>query len=210
MLPFPCLLLEPAEEVFRIVHANKKYCQLSGKNPAELKGQQYPQLSYKEHLPEQNLQRKRLSLQKAFISGEPNKTECLRFDLHTLQKGEKSIRFWEVENIPVKDEDGKVNLILSRAKDQTLEVQERQKSEEKLDENRKQQDYFIKKNPDGLYSLDRQGNFTSLNEGLAKLAEMPEEELINHSFLPFCAPKDRERTLECFQKAVQGESQVFE
>lgn len=209
-LPFPCLLLKPSSEGFLIIDVNEKYCRLSGKKIEEIKGSIYPQKSEKEHLSNLNLQRRLTSLQQAYKLGKPNKTECLRFDLAGSHNGGSNMRYWNVENIPIKDERGNVVLVLNMATDQTEEILEKQKFEHKLAASLEQQHHFIKKNQDGLYTLDPEGKFTSLNEGLAKMAEMPEEELINQSFVSFCSPGDRERTIACFQKAVQGESQIFE
>src|SRR5690606_21565713 len=73
-----------------------------------------------------------------------------------------------------------------------------------------QQRLLIEDNPDGLYSLDRKGNFTTANEGLAKIAEVPVAELLKISFLPFCHPQDQELILSHFQSALEGNANRFE
>ncbi|NJY62749.1 PAS domain S-box protein [Salinimicrobium sp. CDJ15-81-2] len=208
-LPFPCLLLEPVQDKFYIVEANEQYCRFSGKRKEDLKGRVYPQCSPKEHQAEQNKLRRKLALQEAFESGSNSKIECLRCEF-TASQGENDVQFWSIENIPLKDEQGRVVMILNMAKDETAGILEKQQIDRKIKTVKEQQHHFFQKNSDGLYSLDKKGNFLSLNEGLAKLAGLPQEELINQSFLPFCSPKDRDQTLECFRKAVAGKNQVFE
>ena len=209
-LPFPCLLLEPLGEEFVVRDANKKFCELSGKNLAQLKGQIYPEMILNEDVSRQNLQSRQLSLQKVIKSGAPHKIESLRLDLSPSQKEENNIRFWSVENIPIKDKNGEVIYILNMAVDQTSEILEKEKIIQRLAAKEQQQDHFIGKNQDGIYSLDAQGNFLHLNEGLAKMAEMPREEILNKSFLPFCAPYEKERVLESFHRAISGSNESIE
>lgn len=82
--------------------------------------------------------------------------------------------------------------------------------EEDLLKNLKQYNYFIEKNPDALYSLDMYGNFTSGNEGLAKLLEVTLEEVLKTCFISFCAAEDYEKSYVYFQKALCGETCKFE
>lgn len=79
---------------------------------------------------------------------------------------------------------------------------------EKMEE--RQHDFFINQNPDGLYSLDVNGKFTSGNEGIVAILGLPLPELLKTDFLQFCAPKDKERTAGQFLKTVNGESCKFE
>ena len=209
-LPFPCLLLEPIGEAFIIVNVNREYSRLSGKDPKLLKGQKYPHLSTEESSSARNLKKRIFSVQKAYKSGKPHKLECLRLDLHSAQKRGIQTGFWNVENIPVKNDKGEVIYVLNMAIDQTAEVLEKEKIQQELATREQQQDHFIRKNQDGLYTLDAEGNFLNLNEGLAKMAEMPREEMLNESFLPFCAPHDKDRILESFQKAVAGSNETLE
>lgn len=209
-LPFPCLLLEPVQDNFVVTEANQKYCELSGYGRTQLKGQVYPQMLLKEDLSRQNLQKRKLSLKKAFESGVPHKAECLRLDLSSCPKEEISSRFWRIENIPLKNEAGEVIYVLNMAIDQTSEILEKQEITQRLAAKEQQQVHFISKNQDGLYSLDADGNFLHLNEGLAKMTEMSGVDLLGQSFIPFCAPHDRNLILDRFRSAVAGKNEIFE
>lgn len=205
-LPFPCLLLEPSKEGFVIIDANERYCQLSGKEKHELTEKLYPEIFTNEEPSKESFEKRKKSLKAAFESGTPNRIRSMRLDISSTKKNRQEVSFWNVENIPILDESGKVVQVLNLATDQTAEVNEKQ---EKAMESGKLQ-HFIDKNKDGLYSLDTDGNFTSVNEGLCKLAEVPRDELLTTSFLPFCAPHDQERIVEHFTKALRGEPQIFE
>ena len=209
-LPFPCLLLEPVQDRFLVFDANRKYCELSGKDLAELKGEAYPQVLAKDHVPEEDLHLRSRSLESAYKSGKADKTDFLRFDPEPSQKEDNNFGFWSVENIPIRDEFGKIIFVLNMAVDKTSEVIEKEKIQSELATREQHHDHFIRKNRDGLYTLDAGGNFINLNEGLAKMAEMPREEMLNKSFLPFCAPHDKDRILDTFQKAVAGSNQTIE
>ena len=209
-LPFPCLLLEPIEEKFVVVDANLRICELLGKRKEKLVGRVYPDLLEKGEQCK-NIREKRLfSVQTVLETGHPDKVKFLKTNLSSSQKGETEVGFWSVDNIPIKDESGKVIQVLNLATDQTSDVLKDQEIERDQAVQFDKQQHFIEKNRDGLYSLDREGNFTSLNEGLAQLAEVPQEDLLGSNFLPFCAPHDREITLKHFSRALNGQKEIFE
>ena len=208
--PFPCLILESRNQSFVIKDANARYCKLWKVSKEDVLGKQYPFYPEKKKLKVQNKSEKINSLRKVLRTGKPDRIELLQFDLLPSQKEDHRSRFWSVENIPVKDDAGAVVQILNLAIDQTGRHLEKQEVVRKLDQNYREYENFVQKNKDGLYSLDTEGNFLSLNEGLSKLAELPQEEMMKKNFLPFCAAHDKERTLQHFQKALQGENQSFE
>lgn len=209
-LPFPSLLLEPEEEGFVVVDANARICELLAKSKEELLGKSYPNILEKGEKCKEIRHKRLFSLRTVLRTGKPHKLKFLKTNLTSSQKGENEMGFWCVENIPIKDKSGKVVRVLNVATDQTSNILKTQEIEEDQALQIEKQQHFIDKNRDGLYSLDREGNFTSLNEGLARLAELPQEELINTSFLPFCAPQDREVILHHFSLALNGGKQVFE
>src|SRR5690606_35008244 len=97
--------------------------------------------------------------------------------------------------------------------DKTIEViAERSRLEirEQLNQSEQQYQHFVETNPDGLYSLDLQGNFMSANQGLATMAELPLTELLQMDFLSFCASGDQEEILSFFHHALTGNSVKFE
>lgn len=212
-LPFPCLLLEPRNDHFVVKEVNQRYLELSGKDKVELEGKSYPQPFPGSRETEQNLQERKASLHMATVTGIPDKVHCLRYDLLCSEKKEFQERYWQVENIPLLGVDGKVKQVLNIARDKTAEIleeKEKIKIQGELNNSIEKQRHIIDKNPDGIYSLDTEGNFLNLNEGLAKIAEISAEEMAKMHFLPFCTPDDREFVLSNFYKTLQGENRHFE
>lgn len=65
-------------------------------------------------------------------------------------------------------------------------------------------------NPNPVFSLDLNGNFTSVNKALVNLAECTKEELLNTSFGRFLPPENLEKISAIFHDATEGEIQNFE
>lgn len=212
-LPFPCLLLKPVDGQFLVKDANRSYCDLSGKGKEDLLGQVYPQCpSATKNTSSKNFLERKACLQKAFNTGMQSTLECLREDLHSPATGIEE-RYWQVENIPMKDEEGNLVCLLNIAVDKTAEILEKNNKKEielRLKQSLEKQQHLIEENPDGLYAVDNEGRFVSLNDGLVKLADLPEEELLGMDFLPFCTPHHKEKTVYFFQRALEGERQSFE
>ena len=59
--------------------------------------------------------------------------------------------------------------------------------------------------PDGIFTLDKKGNFLSVNHVMLDLAECPREELLKLSFIPFIAEEDLENAFNYFQQAIKGD-----
>lgn len=212
-LPFPCLLLEPCNDHFLINEVNTRYLQLSGKEKNELKGEKYPQPFPGSRETEKNLKQRMASLKIASTTGKPNKVNCLRYDLLCTERKAFQERYWQVENIPLIGQDGTVKQVLNIARDKTAEIleeKEKTKIQGELNNSIEKQKQIIDKNPDGIYSLDKEGNFLNLNDGLAKIAEISKEKMVNMHFLPFCSDEHRDYILSNFYKAVQGEMCQFE
>lgn len=212
-LPFPCLLLEPREDYFVVKEVNNRYLNLSGKKQVDLVGKTYPQPFPGSQETEHNLQHRRSSLKMAILTGKPNKVDCLRYDLLCSEKQEFQERYWQVENIPLLDEKGKVKQVLNIARDKTTEILEEKEKQKVLGElniSIEKQKHIIDKNPDGIYSLDTEGYFLNLNEGLARIAEMPAEKMVGLNFLHFCDQEYRDPILNYFSEALEGKIKNLE
>ena len=129
VLPLPCLLLEPKDGYFFIRDANESYSEVTGKTKENLIGMIIPDV-FPEN-PEQlgnNWKKIHVSLNKVLLTGKLDRIDNLRYDLLIPDLNEFVERFWQVENIPIKDQtSGNVNYILYIAVDKTLEVLEKRK-----------------------------------------------------------------------------------
>lgn len=205
-LPFSSLVVEPVNERFIIVDANRKYCESFAKKREVVKGEIYPQMDSWEFSSKVEVKQMQTALENAFTSGE----SCSFKKFRTWQKRKSITSYWKIEITPLRDDCGEIIQLLITALDQTCEVLERQEIEQELLLLKEQQELYIHKNPDGLYSLDKEGNFLSLNEGLANLTEKSEKELLKKSFIPFCAPHHLDLILTNFHRALAGENRIFE
>ena len=214
-LPLSALILERCEGKYFIKDLNIAFTNALCKNKGDLIGKIISEIFYEN--PDQhgtNWEQIYPSLEKVYISGEADSIKLLRYDILNEEIGEFVERYWQIENIPIKNKlSGKVQFIQSIIIEKTSEVlgrKMRQDLENKLFEIGEKEKHFVERNTDGLYSLDLEGKFLSVNQGLVDISETPEEKLLNMSFLPFCAPHHKQKIMEFFKKALQGENQDFE
>ncbi|CAM4086515.1 PAS domain-containing sensor histidine kinase [Gillisia hiemivivida] len=211
-MPFPCLLFERREGDFVIKEPNTQFCKITNSNEEELKGklieEVFPQNSFSLGLNELVE-----SFKIAFTSQEPHKIDVLRYDLYDKQNDSYQEKYWEIENIPLLDENFESEYILNVVKDITFEVLESERCDVlqyNLDTKTENHEEFIERITDGLFSLDLEGNFVSLNKGFIDIAEIPESELLKMNFLPFCGQDHREIIVKKFNVAIGGKNQKFE
>lgn len=128
-LTLPCLVLKPIGGQFLIQDANKEYFNGLAKESEKLIGMSIPDVFQEnpEHLGT-SWEGIHNSLNKAVVYGNPDNIEALRYDILNCETDEFEEAYWQIENIPVKDEtSGMVTFILFVARDKTLEVLEKMK-----------------------------------------------------------------------------------
>ena len=86
---------------------------------------------------------------------------------------------------------------------------EENKTDKDLEYNKQIYSNLFYNNPDAVFSFDLEGNFNNANFSSAKLAETSKENLLKMNFLPFVPDSDREKVLQHFQKATEGEIQNY-
>lgn len=136
ILPIPCLLLEPKDGYFFIKDANESFFKVTEKTREELLGKIIPDV-FPEN-PEQlgnDWKEIHNSLNRALISGKPERIDNLRYDMLIPGLNEFEERYWQVENIPVINEiTGIVDYILFIALDKTSEVLEQMRNPDLMEE----------------------------------------------------------------------------
>ncbi|WP_286761795.1 PAS domain S-box protein [Salegentibacter sp. UBA1130] len=211
-LPFPCLLFEKKKNLYVIKEANSLYCKVTDKSEKELIGKTVEEV-FPDNPTFSGLKDILDSFNNAYTSKESHRIDVLRYDLYDNQNITYDLKYWEVENIPVFDEVENTWYILNIVKDITTQIIEKDRGDllqVKLDAKTEKHKKFIERNTDGIYTLDQDGYFVSLNQGLIDITETPEEKLIKMNFLPFCDPEHRDRIVERFNNALKGENQKFE
>lgn len=213
-LTLPCLLLKAGGLDFIIEDANPAFYSLTGTTNENTKAKTILEV-FPEN-PQQGGDSWGIifsTLNKVVSTAKPQILESLRYDLPGITDNDYEEKYWRLENIPVMEEGTQVKYILQIISDITNEVFRKKRAnliQEELDYNLEQARYFINQNPDGLYSLNREGKFLSVNDGLVKMAEFSEDKLLEMTFLPFCTPHHRELVLHHFHKVLNGEQQRFE
>lgn len=213
-IPFACVVLKPRHGAFVVVEANPAYSELTGTSKEEMLHKKWCEIFPPN--PEQEESGIDLLLptfERVMETGKKEDLINFRYDLKNKVTGEFEQRYFSSQNIPVRNHAGEVDVILHTTKDVTAEnkLKQREKEiEEELTINRQQFKNFIHKNTDGLYRLDLEGNFLHVNAGLAKMAELSIDEIVNTNFLPFCAPHHKEHILEKFQTALEGHITSFD
>ena len=212
-LPLPCLLLEPRQGNVIIKNTNQAYLQFALKKREEVAGYELPECLPVSFLKSDFCLNKLL----ACVTEVSQKEEKEIFGPIRLEKENSApnsiVKYLSLELVPLKIEGERDALVLITFRDRTAEIQfKREKAciEEKLGDNLVSRKYFIEQSVDGLFSLDLEGKFINVNDGLANMANVPVEELQNMSFIPFCATYDRERVLDHFFKATKGEKQELQ
>jgi PAS domain-containing protein len=125
-LTLPCLVLEPIGGQFLIRDANKEYAKGLAKKSEKLIGMNIPEAfpENPEHLGT-SWEAIHNSLNKVLVNGEPDNIEALRYDILNGDTDEFEEAYWQIENIPIKDEiSGMLTYILFIARDKTSEVLE--------------------------------------------------------------------------------------
>ncbi|HET8753649.1 MAG TPA: PAS domain S-box protein, partial [Salinimicrobium sp.] len=200
-MPSPCFVLKPEGNIFSIVDVNNTLLEKYNFQKESLIGKEiweaFPPVYYSGSRERSLLQK---SFEKILMTKAVDKIGLLRYDL--IVDGKRQEKYWNSENIPILDEQGNVALIIHCVREITDQVKAAKKQRE--------YQYYVEENSDGIYSLDRNGNFTTANEGLAKMAELPLKEVLQGDFLRFCAPQDKEKILKYFKKTLEGESCRFE
>lgn len=211
-LPFPCLLFEKKKDVFVIKEANTFYCEVTHINGEELSGKVIEEV-FPENPISLGLKEIQESFKIAYKSQESHKIDVLRYDLYDQQNGQYELKYWEIENIFIFDEIKNTGYILNVVKDITGKILERDRCnilQGELEAKTDKHEQFVERITDGLYSLDKQGNFVSLNKGLVDITETPENQLLKMNFLPFCVPDHREKVVKKFNEAIGGKNQKFQ
>jgi len=210
--PFPCVLFEKKNNHFIIKEANSSYCTLTYRTAANIKGKIIDDV-FPENPSSPGLSEVHECLRKSYSEKKAQIIKKLRYDVYDTERGEFILKYWETEYMPIYDDIGKKTYILNIVKDITEKVLEQDRSkmlQDKLDNIHVTHDHLREKITDGLFSLDREGNFVSLNKGLIDIVETPEEEVLKMNFLPFCGKEHREEIVRRFNAAIEGENQKFE
>lgn len=90
------------------------------------------------------------------------------------------------------------------------DITEEKLSKRKLEQSEQHFKSLFERNPDAVYSFDKEGNFIEANKALEELSGYTIEELKTLNFEQIVTAKDRERIWAKFNKAAKGAPQTYE
>jgi PAS domain S-box-containing protein len=91
-----------------------------------------------------------------------------------------------------------------------LDITARKTTANQLQKSQQEYKSLFDQNPDAVYSLDLNGNFINVNEGLIKLSGLSAEKLLQMDFNPFINTEDREKINSHFLAATKGSPQNYQ
>lgn len=202
--PNPCLLLKPEGADFIVAGVNEAFSRAVDITEDDLIGEKLYKAISKNNVDFYgDGERFKDSLQQVLATKEVYKSDVL-----FLNSGH-----WRIENNPVLDDNGEVELIshylIKIASGDLFKEKAEPQSFEELLQIKEHYKCLFEQDPDGLCSMDLEGNFLTANESFINLTDSNWEDLYQTSFAPLIAPEDQERVLEHFQKCVAGEVQHY-
>ncbi|WP_026837387.1 PAS domain-containing protein [Gillisia sp. JM1] len=214
VIPLPCLVVKPSKKGFIIENSNQEHEKLIRKKNTDIRGLNVLE-AFKQNskINEEGWLILKKHCEEVLKTKSKKEITNLQYDLLDENTGKFIEKYWDIKNVPLLDEHTNVEFILIIFLDKSTEVLEKKRLNQfelKLQKINEESKYFVEQNPSGLYSLDIEGNFLSVNKSLVEISETPEIELLNMNFLPFCAPCDKDFILQQFQDTIAGHNRKFE
>ncbi|MUP45410.1 PAS domain S-box protein [Gramella sp. BOM4] len=211
----PSLLLEYGGGKMRIHNANSEFLKLTALQPEYLNGSDICDVLKALKLPSKGLKLVTGNLEKCLQQNQVLALEQFQFNLkRNLPESETTTQYWNLRFIPVEcEKENFENMVLLSCSDVSLQVEKEKKNAlemEGLKESAQRYWQYLDENANGLFSLDENGRFQSVNEGLLEIAEVSEKQMLEMNFLPFVAEHHKGLVLEYFQKALKGERNQFQ
>jgi PAS domain S-box-containing protein len=208
-----CLFLLPDAPRFTIVDVNDAYLSLCNKKLKQLVGKSmFEEFSETDgDSGNKRVKAVRGCLENALRLKKPGKLRLQRYDADLNCANELIAKFWNIDAVPVVNDDDKVLFIVFTIVDVTGFVN--QQAQFPTD-GTMVADHFahplFNDYPDGVASLDLYGNFLSVNKIFIDQTGVNKDEALSMSFVPLIAEKDFALVFDGFQKAMKGEVQNFE
>ncbi|HZG58466.1 PAS domain S-box protein [Paenibacillus sp.] len=177
-----------------IVTFNERTSEISGYPPDRLAGRSIFPFCHPEDVPHTVAHARRA------LTG-----EAVTYEVRILHDVTREYFIMQVTNLPIVV-NGEIVGVYAIAKD----VTPLREAERELRESQQLYKSLFDHNPDGVYTLDREGNFKSFNTAVPSILGFEAEDLHDMSFVPFIHPDDLPATMEHFAAALQGEVQQYE
>ncbi|HQT24788.1 PAS domain S-box protein [Daejeonella sp.] len=208
--PAASIILQAKSPNFRLTEVNEAFLQATNTKREDLIGKSIFDVLTPEKGDDISDSRATLkaSLNEVMLLKQPNKIPLQKYRVFCNETKENDDHFWTCDTYPLINEDGIVEYIVHtivEINDLLVSRKSANALNNKLLLDKSFQHPLFNDYPDGIFTLDRQGNFLSVNNIMIELAECSKEVLLKLSFIPFIAEEDFEIALNYFQQTIKGD-----
>ncbi|WP_090704751.1 PAS domain S-box protein [Daejeonella rubra] len=208
--PAASIILQTDSPDFRIAEVNAAFLQATNTKKADLIGKCIFDVLTPENGDDTSDSRKTLktTLNQVMLLKKPHKIPLQKYRVFGPGNKGNDDHFWTCDTYPLINEHGIVEYIvhtITEVNDLLVSGESENALNNKLLLDKSFQHPLFNDYPDGIFTLDKQGNFLSVNNVMLDLAECTKEELLKLSFIPFIAEEDLEDAFNYFQQTIKGD-----
>ena len=196
--PTPSLVLYPDAPNFTIVDYNEAYLEATHSEHNDLIGKGiFEAFPYNDsNLSADGFANLTESLNTVIKSGKKHQMPIQKYDIPIRGTSGFELKYWEPVNVPLFDNDGKLEFIIHCVKDVTKQEQ----TEKQL----KEFEYFFNNSNDFSCIVNTEGYFEMVNLSFSKILGFHQNEIISKKFIDFVHPDNITETLKAFDQLKSG------
>jgi PAS domain S-box-containing protein len=208
--PVASIILQTDSSDFRVAEVNEAFLQATNTQKADLIGKCIFDVLTPENGDgiSDSMKTLKASLNQVMLLKKPHKIPLQKYRVFSAGNKENDDRFWTCDTYPLINEHGIIEYIVHtivEVNDVLVSGESENALNNKLLLDKSFQHPLFNDYPDGIFTLDKQGNFLSVNNVMLDLAECTKEELLKLSFIPFIAKEDLEDAFNYFQQTIKGD-----
>ena len=197
--PTPSLLLQIDSPKFTIAHVNDAFLEATHLQREDLIGKGIFEVfpaNDSDNATDSDINLTLSSLDTVLKTHKKHQMTIQKYDIPIRGTSEFELKYWESENIPLFDDDGKLNLIAHCSRDVTKQII--------TEKQFKEFEYFFKNSNDFSCIANTEGYFEITNSSFNKVLGYSLNELATKPFIDFVHPDDIPATLEAYDQLKAG------
>ncbi|MES2576250.1 MAG: PAS domain S-box protein [Bacteroidota bacterium] len=197
--PTPSLLLKIDSPKFTIAHVNDAYLEATHSQREDLIGKGIFEVlpaNHSDNATDSDINLTISSLNTVLKTHNKHQMAIQEYNIHIQGTSQFELKYWESENIPLFDDDGKLNLIAHCSRDVTKQII--------TEKQFKEFEYFFKNSNDFSCIANTEGYFEITNSSFNKVLGYSLNELAIKPFIDFVHPDDIAATLEAYDQLKSG------
>jgi PAS domain S-box-containing protein len=197
--PTPSLLLQIDSPKFTIAHVNDAFLEATHLQREDLIGKGIFEVfpaNDSDNATDSDINLTLSSLDTVLKTHKKHQMTIQKYDIPIRGTSEFELKYWESENIPLFDDDGKLNLIAHCSRDVTKQII--------TEKQFKEFEYFFKNSNDFSCIANTEGYFEITNSSFNKVLGYSLNELATKPFIDFVHPDDIPATLEAYDQLKSG------